>query len=506
MEIDKINILISKLNNCKSNFETYQNGKKISIPFKELQPRILQVLHFFKLNNISRGSKIGIIGRNSFEWVMIDLACIAAGIITVPFDPANNYSTDELLAEFELAFILTNINLYKGNISVYRFEEVCEGQRVAANEIIEPVQYAPQDILTYKFTSGSTQRPKVIGAMKQSVDAAITCVQQIFQHNSNDKIMIFLPLHTYQQRYWIYSAILFDFDLLLVPKEYVFHSMAVDHPTVIMGVPFFFETMMKNFLAETDPDELVLPALMKKEFQRQMGGRIRYLWTGSAPLGADTISFYEKMEIPIFQGYGMNEVCIVSKNYFGNYKRGSVGKLLPGKQVKFDENHQLLIRSDYPVNTTYYKAGEEDNNATFLADGYIATGDIGYIDEDGYLFINGRIKELIVLANAIKIHPAPVEKKIETSGLVKHCVVYGDEHPYLVALIVPAASNTIYKNIREEISRINKLLQPHERICNFLIAGSEFGKEKKRFSAQDKILRSSVIKDYRVELEKLYSN
>lgn len=506
MEIDKINILIGKLTSCKSNLETYRNGTKINIPFKEMQHPILQVLSFFKSKNVGKGNKIGIIGVNSLEWVIIDLACISAGVITVPFDPANNYNTDDLLEEFELNLILSNINVYINNSSIYSFKKACNHQQDTTNKIMDPVQYAPHDILTYKFTSGSTQRPKVIAAMKQSLDAAITYVQEIFQHNSGDKIMVFLPLHTCQQRYWIYSAILFDFNLLMVPKEYVFHSMLVDYPTVIMGVPFFFETIMKNFLSEVNSNEPTSTDLMKKEFGEQMGGCIRYLWTGSAPLGADTISFYEKMDIPIFQGYGMNEVCIVSKNYFGNNKTGSVGKLLPGKQVKFDENNQLLIKSDYPVNTAYYKAREEDNQATFLEDGYVATGDLGYIDEEGYLFITGRIKELIVLANAIKIHPAPVEKKIETSKLVKHCVVYGDEHPYLVALIVPATTNATHTTIKEEVSRINELLQPHERVYNFMIAGVEFSEEKKRFSAQKKILRNNVINDYKIELEKLYSN
>ncbi|MEO6230961.1 MAG: AMP-binding protein [Ferruginibacter sp.] len=506
MEIDKINLLISKLQDCKSNLETYQHGKKVVMPFKDMQPGILEVLAFFKTNNIKQGDKIGIIGTNTVEWVLIDLACIAAGVISVPFDPAVSYSIPELLAEFELPFILSNAAPYKNIDSVYQFEAVCKNQGVEAGAKLAPVHYQPEDVLTYKFTSGSTQRPKVMGAMKQSVDAAITYVQEIFKHDSSDKVMVFLPLHTYQQRYWIYSAILFDFDIILVPKEYVFHSITIDHPTVIMGVPFFFETIMKNFLAELDTDEPLSDEMMKKEFLQQMGGKIRYLWTGSAPVGSDTLSFFEKMEIPVFQGYGMNEICIVAKNYFGNNKTGSVGKLLPGKEVKFDDNNQLLIKSKYPVNTSYYKAEKEDNDATFLADGYVATGDLGYLDEDGYLYINGRIKELIVLANAVKIHPAPVEKKIETSPFIKHCVVYGDEHPYLVALIVPAVADTDHRKIKEEIAKVNELLKPHERVCNFLIAGEEFGGDSTRLSAQNKILRNGIIRDYAAKLEQLYSN
>lgn len=505
MEIEQVNRLITKLKDCTSHLETYQHGKKIVVPFKNMQAGILEVLTFFTSKNIRQGDKVGIIGTNTLEWVIIDLACIAAGIVTVPFDPAVGYQADELLAEFDLPLLLSNIETYQNNKRIYSFEFVCHQQEVKKNAVITPVQYSPDDVLTYKFTSGSTQRAKVIGAMKQSADAAITFVQQILQHDRNDTVMVFLPLHTYQQRYWIYSAILFDFNILLVPKEYVFHSIQADKPTVIMGVPFFFETIMKNFLAEMEDEAPGDKAMIKAAFQQQLGGKIRYLWTGSAPLGPDTLSFYERVEMPLYQGYGMNEICIVSKNYPGNNKTGSVGKLLPGKEVKFDERNQLLVKSRYPVNNAYYRAMPEDDEATFLKDGYVATGDLGYLDDEGYLFITGRIKELIVLANAIKIHPAPVEKKIETSPVIKHCLVYGDGHPYLVALIVPESFSTDDADIKKEITRINEMMKPQERVCNIFITRTVFSAEGNHLSAQNKILRGNIIRDYSNELERLYT-
>ncbi len=505
MEIDKINKLITKLQTCTSQLETYQKGKKIILPFKDLTPRIQQVINFFQEKKLNSGDKIGIIATNSIEWVTIDLACIATGIVTVPLDPSVNYDLNEIMKEFDLPLILVNVETYKNHPSTYQFEEIYQVDSTRNTTEINPVHYDPQDVLTYKFTSGSTQRPKVIGAMKQSVDAAITFVQEIFRHTLQDRVMIFLPLHTYQQRYWIYSAILFDFDIILIPKEYVFFCLQSEKPTVIMGVPFFFETIMKNFLAEINDGEDIGSNELKQAFQQQLGGKIRYLWTGSAPLGSDTLAFYQRMEVPLFQGYGMNEVCIVSKNYFGNNKTGSVGKLLPGKQVKFDENNQLLVKSDYPVNFSYYKAEEEDNTATFLGNGYVATGDLGYMDDDGYLYINGRIKELIVLANAIKIHPAIVEKKMETSSAVKHCLVYGDDHPYLVALIVPESLDITHTKLKEEIARVNEMLKSYERVCDFFIVPEDFSGKSNRLSAQNKILRQNIINDYRQELEKLYT-
>ncbi|MEO8109090.1 MAG: AMP-binding protein [Ginsengibacter sp.] len=504
MEIDKLNKLIAKVKTCTSQLETYHAGKKNTVAFKDFYENIKPVLSFFEEKDLKPGDHVGILGTNGHGWVVIDLACIAYGITTIPLDPAIEYNVDEILEEFEMPFLLSNLEAYKGHASVYSFEEVCN-HTVNDEIVINPFQYKPEDVLTYKFTSGSTQKPKVIGAMKQSVDAAITFVQEIMQHGKGDRVMIFLPLHTYQQRYWIYSAILFDFDIILIPKEYVFYSLQTTRPTVIMGVPFFFETVMKNFLAEMEDEEAMNEDDLKKAFQQQLGGKIRYLWTGSAPLGKDTLAFYEKMEVPLYQGYGMNEVCIVSKNYSGKNRRESVGKLLPGKKIKFDENNQLLVKSDYPVNYSYYKAEAEDNTATFLDDGYVATGDLGYLDEDGYLYINGRIKELIVLANAIKVHPSIVEKKMETSSHIKHCIVYGDDHPYLVALLVPESLGTDKADIKKEVARINEMLKPYERVCNFYIVPEDFSGKSNRLSAQNKLLRKNIINDYKEELEKLYT-
>ncbi|MEO6188122.1 MAG: hypothetical protein ABIO82_08005, partial [Ginsengibacter sp.] len=124
----------------------------------------------------------------------------------------------------------------------------------------------------------------------------------------------------------------------------------------------------------------------------------------------------------------------------------------------------------------------------------------------GYLYINGRLKELIVLANAIKVHPSIVEKKMETSQLVKHCVVYGDEHPFLVALIVPVKAQEDRLVLKEEIARINQLLKPHERVIKFFIASESFFQNGNRVSSQDKLHRKRIIEEYRTELENLYLN
>ena len=504
MITDQLNILIYRLQLCESSLGTYRNGKKTVMKWKNTWPDVQRTVAFLQAKGLKQGDRIGIIGTNSYEWVIIDLACLCAGVVTIPFDPAVQHDVSYLIKDYQLLLIATNIKGYENEPGVAGFESIISYDSTPMNAARLPVLYAPTDELSWKFTSGTTQRPKAIAAMKQSVDAALTVVQELFQHGPSDNLLVFLPLHTYQQRYWIYSSILFDHDLIIIPKDYVFHSLIADQPTVVMGVPFFYETLMKNFLADMEEEGISEGEIMRMRFREALGGRIRYLWTGSAPIGTNTLSFYEEMEVPLYQGYGMNEVCIVSKNYPGHNKTGSAGKILRGKHIAFDDNNQLLVKSDHPVNTRYCRSQEEDNKVTFLESGYVATGDIGYVDEDGYLFINGRIKELIVLANAIKVHPTPIEKKVEASPLVKHCVVFGDEHPFLVALIVPAFQAITASDLKPEIARINSGLLPHERICNFLITHETFTHENNRLSAQNKLMRHKILRDYQPELENLY--
>src|SRR5690606_17309951 len=184
-----------------------------------------------------------------------------------------------------------------------------------------------------------------------------------------------------------YSAILFDHDVAVVPHRLALAALRRNRPTVVMGVPEFLETLVKGF--DTQGKEA------SERFNTFLGGRVRYLWTGSAPITKSTLQIYEQLGVAVFQGYGMNETCIVSKNFPGSNRVGSVGRVLPNKIVRIDSTGQILVKSRFPVTDRYLNMAAQEWETTFRKDGYIATGDTGHFDEGGYLYITGRLKEII---------------------------------------------------------------------------------------------------------------
>jgi long-subunit acyl-CoA synthetase (AMP-forming) len=200
----------------------------------------------------------------------------------------------------------------------------------------------------------------------------------------------------------------------------------------------------------------------------------------------------------------MNETCIITKNYAGNNKTGSVGKLFKGMTVRFDENGQILVKSKYPVCHNYTIAGEAEMTRTFRPDGYIATGDCGYMDEDGYLYITGRIKDMIILSNSKKVFPRSIEEKIETNSDIENCVVFGDNKPYLVAMIVPANDQIGEAQIKQVVTAFNEQAREEEKIFRYFIHKEKFSEQNNLLSNQNKIKRQKIYQQLLSSFEELY--
>ena len=210
------------------------------------------------------------------------------------------------------------------------------------------------------------------------------------------------------------------------------------------------------------------------------------------------------MGIDIFQGYGMNEICILAKNYPNNNKLGSVGKLLPNKEVIFDTEGQILVKNHYEVNTQYYKSTVKDDEETFANDGFVRTGDLGFMDNEGYLYITGRKKSLIVLSSGKKIVPQKIEDKLCQSQFIKHSIVCGTDHPYLIAIIQPVSTNITAMELIGDIEAINKKLNSEERIYDFHIVEQPFTTENGMLTSQFKLRRNKILEKYHDQIEILY--
>ncbi|MDT5040864.1 MAG: long-chain acyl-CoA synthetase [Actinoplanes sp.] len=330
--------------------EFFRLGGAESMELADLWARAGRLALALRGLGVGRGDRVGILAGNSVEWVLLDLAALRMGAVTVGFDPAKFPVDDALIGRYGLRLLFAAGQ--GGAPGVLPTSDVWRLiDSSTPDKTLPVIGYAPDDVTTVKLTSGSTGEPKGLTTSAGSIDSALHAVQEMFAHGPGDNLFVFLPLAVLQQRYWIYSALRFGHDVTVSTYEAAFPALGRARPTVVMGVPGFFDTARRHIEAQArragpaaDPDEAVRGAAT-----RLFGDRIRYLWTGSAPAAAGTLRFFTDAGLPIFEGYGLNETCIVSKNHPGANRVGSVGRMLPGKEVVLDADGVISVRSDHPV-------------------------------------------------------------------------------------------------------------------------------------------------------------
>src|SRR4051794_4256287 len=252
--------------------------------------------------------------------------------------------------------------------------------------------------------------------------------------------------------------------------------------------------------------------LVFNKIRERLGGRLKMAASGAAPLSRDLAQFFEAIGLPLIEGYGLTEGGVATLNPIDNPRPGSIGKALPGVELRIAPDGELLIKSPC-LFSGYYK--DPEATAAVLRDGWLHTGDVAEIDKDGFVYITGRKKELIVSSNGKKIYPARIESLFKVEPLVSQVLLVGDRQPYVTALLTintnaaeslkgmetlkGAASDAMAQAppVTEEVSqivkRINKQLAPFEQIRRFRILERDFSIERGELTPTMKVRRTKVL-------------
>jgi long-subunit acyl-CoA synthetase (AMP-forming) len=458
---------------------------------------------------IGPGDRIGILASNCLEWVLLDLASLRLKAVTAGFEPGKFEPAPALLARYRLAVLFTDRPV-PGGAEGHGIRPIGDTATLIENadpaSSLPAVEYEPADVTTIKFTSGSSGEPKGLAATAGSIDSSINAVQDMFEHRAGDNLLVFLPLSLLQQRYWIYSALRFGHDVTVSTYEAAFPAMRRANPTVVMGVPAFYETARKHIESKArgsaglggrplnTPREASGEAL-RAAARGLFGDRIRYLWTGSAPARPSMLRFFIEAGLPIYEGYGLNETCIVSKNHPRAHREGSVGQVLPGKKVLLDADGVISVYSEHPVSRRYEYAPAGESERVFAADGTVRTGDLGYIDDDGFLFIRGRADDVIVLDNGRKVIVRPLEEYLKASPAIEECVVFCPAQTYLVAVVSPAGEPADADAIAARLASANATFSQDEQIRDVVIA-ARFSIANGMLTSQFKPRRQRILAAY----------
>ncbi len=479
----------------------YRVGDTVrSMPLAELDRRATRVAGRLHELGVRARDRIGIMAPNRIEWVLLDLAAIKLGAVTAGVEPGR-YRPEGVIAEFGLRLLFCEEGPFADR--VHDIEDIGSWAEQPGDAAPLPPRrpYDPADIFAIKQTSGSTGAPKGIEATVASVNASMAAVQEMFDHRDGDNLLVFLPARFLQQRYWIYSALVNGHDVTLADRMTVLETARATSPTVIMGVPGFYEQLRSRIEAGGAPPDL---AERRAVIQAELGGRVRYLWTGSAPAGRATLEFFNDCGVPLYEGYGLNETCIVSKNHPGAVRVGSVGKVLPHKRIRFDQDGVLIVGTTHPVNTRYTWCAQGANEKVHLPTGEIKTYDIGHVDEDGFLYIDGRVDDIVTLSSALNILVPLVEERLREIPAVHDCAVVGDGRPYLTALVSPASPDVDHAALRQAVAELNTELKYEQRIFGVLVADEQFSIDNGLLNAQFKLQRAEISRRHAEDLEKLY--
>jgi long-chain acyl-CoA synthetase len=567
-----------------------RDGRWEAIASEEFLRRVAGLSTAFVELGVKPGDRVGLFSANRPEWHTADFAINGSGAVTVPvyFNESPDRMTyilkhcgARVVFAVGAAQLRKLLNVRKELPELEQILVADAGPDVpteclryetliasaTATDVssyrLRAAQVLPGQLASLIYTSGTTGEPKGVMLTHNNFCSNVYDVGHDFRLNpAEDVALSFLPLAHVYGRMLDYIYIFQGAALAYVESvDAVAQALAEVHPTITAAVPRFFEkiyarlveqgsknTAVKKMLfdwamnvaqratpwrATRAPASLFLKAqwkladkLVYKKIRMGMGGCVRLISSGGAPLSKDLAEFFWTVGIPIYQGYGLTETSpIVSSNYPEN-RMGSSGKPIASVQVRIADDGEVLVKGPC-VMQGYYK-NPEATREVLTEDGWFSTGDIGYLDKDNYLFITDRKKDLIKTAAGKFVAPQPIENALKTSPYILNAMVVGDKRKFIAALIVPNAATVaaraadqgikfashaelaahpwVHALIDSEVKRLTVHLAQYETIKRFALLPEDFTFDNGSLTFTLKLKRRVVEQQYASVIESLYAD
>ena len=447
-------------------------------------------------SGLQKGDRVAVMLRNCREWVLFDQAALGLGLVTVPIytnDRAGNIawllkdagvrllliegdeqwqelnSIEEALAQLDAVITLQPVATGSSPVRVMHVDEWLAD---APAEFL--VEEMPDDTLaTIIYTSGTTGHPKGVMLSHRNILFNVKSGLESIEINTNDRFLSFLPLsHAFERSIGYYLPIAAGSSIVYARSiPHLAEDLQQQKPTVMIAVPRIFERIYSKLSAKLAQESaikqklfqlavdsgwalfqqqqgaqhagvkeqllhLLLDRLVGAKVRSRFGGRLRFAVCGGAALSPQISRLFIGLGIPIIQGYGLTEHSpTLSVNRVEDNIPASIGRVMPGMEVVIGEEDEILARS--PCVMLGYWNNEQATTEVIDSDGWLHTGDKGRFDDQGHLYITGRLKEILVLSNGEKVPPGNIELAIATQAIINEVLIIGDARPYLSALIVP---------------------------------------------------------------------
>ncbi|MFQ6070462.1 MAG: AMP-dependent synthetase/ligase [Candidatus Aminicenantales bacterium] len=450
----------------------------------------------------------------------------------------------------------------QGALSLEEVMEKGESRDKREPELFEKMACVakPDDVVSIIYTSGTTGLPKGVMLTHSNFISNIKSTSSIIEFSDKDTVLSFLPLSHVLERMVTFTYLYKGCTVAYAESiETVAENMLEVKPHIMVNVPRVLEKIyskvMDNVLASSSLKRKIffwavkvgkeygqrklknLPISGGLKFRRNLahklvfskiiektGGRVRFFVSGGAPLSQDIAEFFYALGLVVLEGYGLTETSpVISVNTFEDLKFGTVGKPIPGVEVKIAQDGEILTRGPH-VMKGYYKREEETEEV--IKGGWLHTGDIGHLDGDGFLVITDRKKDLIVTAGGKNVAPQPIENLIKLSPYVSNVVVLGDRRKFISALVVPEfekleeyakfngvdysdradliRKEEIYDFLMSEIDRVTPNLASYEKVKKIALLERDFEIERGEMTPTLKVKRNIVQGKYKDLIDSLY--
>ncbi|MBA2588647.1 MAG: AMP-binding protein, partial [Alphaproteobacteria bacterium] len=399
--------LVATLPGKKASIYTFERGKTVRHPHAGLHADLVDARTRLRNWGVGVGTRVGIYSPNSYQWLVHDLALIELGAISVPFtDDFAGKVNQELLDKYNIALLL----IAKSHARIFPDKPDHVAFLDAGNSNIRALERPSSgdadeaDQHSLVFSSGSAGGLKGLVISRKGVEMTVPSVMEAIGIRSSDRLLLFLPMSNFQQRNMCYSALWYDFDLIITDYTQLFAAMPALNPTVLIAPPVLYQMIYSDYEKYPGWKKALWTALgsvlsfvpspvrqglartLFQDFYKQFGTSMRLLVTGMAPIRRNLGQFFQRMQLPLCESYGMVEAGSITWRPAQSREFGSVGKVLDGIALSFEPDGEIIVNRATPLTLRYFQCAEGENERTFLEPGRVATGDMGRFDKDGNLY------------------------------------------------------------------------------------------------------------------------
>ena len=525
---------------------------------------------------VRKNDKISIIAENSYKWCVVDLAIISLGAITVPgYTTSNEDEIFYLLSHSEASVVFLNSKLLstienilpkldkikhivcidevkstKLNKTINSFDNLIgKGSKSLSKSSFKEDtlhKVKEDDVVSIIYTSGTSSKPKGVMLTHKSIISNILGANELVKELEvkDHKFLSIIPLsHAYEHTAGFFLPILIGAEIFFNEnRDQIVNDLLSVKPSLMTAVPRLYEVLHKkinNQLSNQSKitqklfsktielgtkkfekhellfieklQDFALDKLVRKKIQKKFGGNLKAFISGGAALNEQVGLFFQSLGINILQGYGQTECSpLISCNPIHNIKINSVGPVIKGIDIKLSKQNEILVKGN-SLMKGYWKDKKNTNNT--IIDGWLHTGDLGSIDEDGYLYISGRINEMIVNSGGENIAPVPIENLLMSYDEIEQALVCGHNRPFLISVLIPNETllkanrsnvNKMKTDFQNIINNVNKQLSQNKKIRKFILSDKLFSIENSQLTPTLKMKRRVIEAFYKDEIESLY--